>query len=215
MTCVDDARLAANLGVDHVGVVIGTHGASWDEVDTPTARDLFAVLPPRVTRVALTLSTDPDVAVGLAGALRPDVVHVVDMVEASTADDLRALRAALGDVRLMCTVAVRDAAGAVAHAERVAPCCDYLLLDTVHPVTGVTGASGETHDWSTSARIVDAVPTPVILAGGLGPENVRDAITTVWPWGVDSETRTSRADDRRRKDPDALARFVAEARDAR
>jgi phosphoribosylanthranilate isomerase len=49
---------------------------------------------------------------------------------------------------------------------------------------------------------------PVILAGGLGPANVLGAIDRVGPAGVDSETQTSRDDNRRRKDPAKVARFI-------
>ena len=52
------------------------------------------------------------------------------------------------------------------------------------------GALGVTHDWNISRQIVEAARTPVILAGGLGPDNVVDAILAVKPAGVDSKTRT-------------------------
>jgi phosphoribosylanthranilate isomerase len=111
----------------------------------------------------------------------------------------------------MLTVGVRDAS-ALATARRFAPVCDALLLDTAHPTTDVVGATGVTHDWDISAQIVAAVPTPVVLAGGLGPLNVVEAIERVRPAGVDSETRTSRDDDRRRKDPAKVRQFVELAR---
>jgi phosphoribosylanthranilate isomerase len=54
------------------------------------------------------------------------------------------------------------------------------------------GASGETHDWNISREIVRQVRVPVVLAGGLSPENVAQAVSVVQPWGVDSLTHTSR-----------------------
>jgi phosphoribosylanthranilate isomerase len=71
---------------------------------------------------------------------------------------------------------------------------DFLLLDSYDPGTRQFGALGRTHDWSLSRQIVDKAGIPVILAGGLGPENVAEAIATVRPAGVDSKTRTDRAD---------------------
>jgi phosphoribosylanthranilate isomerase len=47
------------------------------------------------------------------------------------------------------------------------------------------GGTGRTHDWSLSADIVAASPVPVLLAGGLRPENVAEAVAAVRPWGVD------------------------------
>jgi phosphoribosylanthranilate isomerase len=55
---------------------------------------------------------------------------------------------------------------------------------------------------------VQAVEVPVILAGGLGPANVLAAIDRVRPAGVDSETQTSRSDNRRQKDPEMVAKFI-------
>ncbi|MGE5445853.1 MAG: phosphoribosylanthranilate isomerase, partial [Ignavibacteriales bacterium] len=55
---------------------------------------------------------------------------------------------------------------------------DYLLLDSHDPRDKQIGALGKIHDWSTSKRIVTSVKTPVILAGGLGPDNVLEAIQT-------------------------------------
>lgn len=65
-----------------------------------------------------------------------------------------------------------------------------------------------------SIRIVTSAQRPVILAGGLGPDNVADAIAQVRPAGVDSETRTSSDSDRRRKDLAKVERFIDLARAA-
>jgi phosphoribosylanthranilate isomerase len=91
---------------------------------------------------------------------------------------------------------------------------DYLLLDSAHPQSGQVGATGLVHDWALSRRIAESSAVPVVLAGGLGPANVREAIEAVRPFGVDSETRTSRDDDRRRKDPEKVRVFIEQARSA-
>jgi phosphoribosylanthranilate isomerase len=72
------------------------------------------------------------------------------------------------------------------------------------------------HDWEVSAAIVAAVDVPVILAGGLSPENVEDAIAAVTPWGVDPLTFTNQPTDDGgfRKDFNRVGQFVAAARNA-
>ena len=65
------------------------------------------------------------------------------------------------------------------------------------------------HGWRLSRDLVSRVSTPVFPAGGLGPDNVVDAIARVEPAGVDSETHTSRTDDRRRKDLDRGRAFIS------
>lgn len=104
---------------------------------------------------------------------------------------------------------------------------DFLLIDTLRgcpeavadqPVNGFVGITGEICDWNLAAWIVSESPLPVILAGGIGPDNVRQAILAVQPAGVDSCTRTNALDDRGRpirfqKDLRKVKRLVEEARD--
>jgi phosphoribosylanthranilate isomerase len=210
ITTPEDARLVVDAGADHVGVVLEEGAGAWDAVDAPTARAISTELI-SVTRVGLSLATEADDILRTIDALDPHVAHVVRATERWTPDDVAVLRERIAPVALMLTVAVRDAT-AVETARRFAPVCDYLLLDTAHPTTDVVGATGVTHDWAISRDVVNAVAVPVILAGGLGPENVGDAIAAVRPAGVDSETRTSRDDDRRRKDPRKVRQFVDRVR---
>jgi phosphoribosylanthranilate isomerase len=65
---------------------------------------------------------------------------------------------------------------------------DYFITDTFDPITGAEGATGKTHDWSVSRRIVQASKKPVIMAGGLNHRNVAEAIKFVKPTGVDVHT---------------------------
>jgi phosphoribosylanthranilate isomerase len=126
-----------------------------------------------------------------------------------------ALRARLPGVLIMQAVSVTGPES-VAVARAYAEVADYLILDTQAPDIPGIGASGATHDWSVSRRIVDSVRVPVILAGGLSPENVAEAVRAVSPWGVDSLTHTNRPlpGGGFRKDLERVAAFVAAARGA-
>ena len=87
---------------------------------------------------------------------------------------------------------------------------DAFITDTYNPDTGASGATGRTHDWRISRRLVQISRRPVILAGGLNPENVRRAIIEVKPFGVDSHTGVE--DDSGRKCREKVEKFLAEAR---
>ncbi len=89
---------------------------------------------------------------------------------------------------------------------------DAFITDTWDPQTGASGATGETHDWDASRRIVETVLRPVILAGGLTPANVGRAILQVRPAGVDVHTGVEGADGM--KAPALVRAFVEEARRA-
>jgi phosphoribosylanthranilate isomerase len=211
ITNAEDAALVNALAPDHVGVVLDEGIATWDAVDEPTLRAILAELT-SVTVVALSLATERERILRTADAVASAWLHLA-RAESIAPDVLARLRAEIAPRRLMLTVPVRDAA-VLALADRLAPLADALLLDSAHPTTGLVGATGLTHDWSLSRRVVEGVGVPVILAGGLGPENVAEAIRRTRPAGVDSETRTSRDDDRRRKDPERVRLFLERARAA-
>jgi len=89
---------------------------------------------------------------------------------------------------------------------------DAFILDTFDPATGASGATGKTHNWEISKRIVGLSNKPVILAGGLTPENVFDAIIKVKPAGVDVHTGVEGPDGR--KDKILVERFLSKANKA-
>ena len=213
ITTPGDAEAVCGCRPDHVGVVLDEGLETWDQVDLTTARQILAAVHPSITTVALTLRTDVDGIRRTVEALEPSAVHLARAADAMTPDDVVRLRERIAPVQIMTTIPVRDG-GAVELARRFEPVSDWLLLDTAHPETDVVGATGLVHDWSTSADVVKAIDIPVILAGGLGPDNVDAAIGAVRPAGVDSETRTSRDDDRRRKDVAKVKSFVERARAA-
>jgi phosphoribosylanthranilate isomerase len=205
-----DIVAVQDLAIDNIGVVLDEGFGTWDGVDQQTARDIVAEIPDSMTTVALSLGTDFDRIARTVDVVQPDIVHLV-RADQMGPDAVGEVRRRLAPVKVMSTVAVRDES-AIGAAQAFAGCSDYLLLDSHDPATGVVGATGLTHDWSVSTLIPPAVDVPVILAGGLGPENVAEAIAAVNPAGVDSETRTSRLDDKRRKDLGAVRRFVEIAR---
>ena len=209
ITTPQDAAAVDRLAPDSVGVVLDEGVATWDSVDADTARAIVKCLS-HVRVAALSLSTDPDRILATVKTIGPHIVH---LARAHLMDDgtLQRIRAKVEPAQLLLTVPV-DGPGAVDVARRLSEVADSLLLDTQHPDTGVVGATGQTHDWTISADIVNSLDTTVVLAGGLGPENVRDAIAAVRPFGVDSETRTSLESDRRRKDMAKVEQFIALAR---
>lgn len=93
--------------------------------------------------------------------------------------------------------------------ERLEPLVDGFITDTFDPETGATGATGKTHDWEVSRALVALSAKPIILAGGLTAENVRVAIETVQPAGVD--VHTGLEGDLGRKRRDLVESFVREA----
>jgi phosphoribosylanthranilate isomerase len=127
--------------------------------------------------------------------------------ELLTPDDTAILKKDFRLLKLMRSIPVTDQAsvGIARSYHRIA---DFLLLDSHKAGDRQIGALGVTHDWELDRQIVDSVSIPVIIAGGLGPENVVDAIKSVRPAGVDSKTRTDKTDGSHAKDLDKVRQFV-------
>lgn len=215
---VDEALALAELGVDHVGITVSDRGLPG-EIDLATGREIVAALRGRARSVALTVDTDPVAVQVFAAALVPDILHLcgstVEFPPAAVADLGGWIRRRRLDIELMQAIPVTGPE-AVAEARRFAHHVDWLILDSVTEDVEGIGAAGVAHDWRVSRVIVEQSQVPVILAGGLGPDNVAEAVAAVGPAGVDSLTLTNRrlGDGRFEKDLELVERFVAAAREA-
>lgn len=214
----EEAAALAELGVDHVGVTISDRGLPG-EIDLDTGRAIAERISGRARMVALTVDTDPIDIEGFAAAVRPDILHLCGDTDVLGPAMVARLRARLErrrlSIDLMQAIAVTGPV-AVGEARRFAHHVDWLILDSVTDDVEGIGASGRVHDWNLSRAIREAVAIPVMLAGGLGPDNVAEAIAAVGPAGVDSLTATNRSvpGGGFAKDLDAVARFVRAARRA-
>ncbi|ETA74328.1 phosphoribosylanthranilate isomerase [Ligilactobacillus equi] len=143
-----------------------------------------------VKMVLIMLTNDPEEMLDLAHRLQPEILHIAG--DGYTADEefAQRLKKLAPKTELMQAVLV-DNHSAVDRAKKVDPFVDYILLDSGLAADTGIGASGQTHDWSIDAEIVREVDAKVIAAGGLGPDNVAEAIREIRPYGVDSLTKTS------------------------
>ncbi|MCX8026045.1 MAG: phosphoribosylanthranilate isomerase [Thermanaerothrix sp.] len=213
-TRLSDALAAVALGVDHIGFVAGRYGVVHGELDFAEARTIVEGLPSHVISVALTMATEVDDILRMVREVRPDVVHIsTDPLDVDEMAMKTLKRRLPPETRLMKAIPVAGEES-LELARRFSPYCDFILLDT--KVTGLpgVGATGMTHDWRLSRQIVEAVNVPVILAGGLSPENVAEAIRLVRPYGVDSNTHTNYPGSPVEKDLQRIAAFVQAVRRA-
>ena len=128
-------------------------------------------------------SEDPDAIIAQHRRLRTSTLQLVDALPAGAH---ARLREALPGIRLVQVIHVVDGT-AFDEALAVAEDVDAVLLDSGNPTLEVKelGGTGRRHDWSISARIVEALDVPVYLAGGLNPSNAAEAVATVQPFGLD------------------------------
>ena len=200
------------MGVDHIGFIAGCYGLVHGELTFAEARRMVDALHGQAQRVALTMATNVDEIFQMAESVEPDIIHISTdplAVGFAAMDELR--KRLPSTAKIMKAIPVEDE-NSLDLAVSFATLSDYLLLDTkIHGLPGV-GATGKTHDWKVSRRIVEAVDIPVILAGGLAPENVSQAIRIVGPAGVDSNTATNLSGSPVEKDMESVRRFVEAVR---
>lgn len=185
-----EAEAISAIGVNHIGVLVGD-GSFPRELSVQQAVAVMKRVRAPSLLSALFLSADVALIERLAGELDPPIVHLGASSDLLTPDRVMVLRKSLQKSKFMRSVAVTGPE-AVGIAQTYDGVVDWLLLDSHRAGDVQIGAQGVTHDWSISRKIVESVRTPVILAGGLGPDNVREAIRSVRPAGVDSKTRTDR-----------------------
>ncbi|WP_135304362.1 phosphoribosylanthranilate isomerase [Haloarcula amylovorans] len=191
-----DAVVAA--GADAVGVIHGVPVETPREVDADTAATLVEGVPPLVTSVLVTMPTAVAEAVDRIDEIEPDVVQVhggLTPAEVGTLGERVAQRI---------VVAVDPES---VDLDDYAKNADALLVDSVD--ADGAGGTGETHDWERTRDVVQSLDVPVILAGGLTPENVAGAVETVRPFAVDVASGVESSGGV--KDHDAVERFVGNA----
>lgn len=208
ISTLDDALAVEQAGADAIGFTLGLPDGPHNGLDEHRARAIIRALPPLITPVLITYHTAAAAVVPLCRFLG---VSTVQLHARPDPAEVAAIRAALPGVKVILAVSVTGEA-AIDEAAALAAHADALILDSYDPATGRRGATGRTHDWSISRRIVARVPVPVILAGGLTPENVAQAIRQVRPWAVDTHTGVERPDGS--TDHERVRAFVQAARRA-
>lgn len=193
ITTHEDLDVAVEAGADAVGLIADVPTDTPREVPATRAVELARAAPPFVTTVLVTIAERPEATVDLASRVQPDVVQVHGDLSPG---DLAFLSAKIhGDV--VKAVSPDD-------APKYDTVADALLVDSLDE--SGAGGTGEIHDWDRTAELVATLESPVVLAGGLTPENVGEAIRRVRPFAVDVASGVEAEPGR--KDPEAVSAFV-------
>jgi phosphoribosylanthranilate isomerase len=195
LTREQDLAAAVAAGVDAVGAIVDVPVDTPRELSPDAAADLFETTPPFVTTVLVTMPDAVDRARQLVDRVEPDVLQIHDGVAPEGV-------VALGeDVSVLAGVTNDEP-----DIEAYAAAADGLVVDTA----GESGAggTGRAHDW-TATRDVGPLSAPIVLAGGLTPGNVAEAVSVVEPHAVDVSSGVEVSPGM--KDHDLIEEFVAAA----
>ena len=191
---MQDLHAACDAGADALGFVF--YEKSPRQVTIEAAAALVSALPPFVQSVGLFVNADPAFVESVLDAVPLDLLQFHG--DETAADCARYGRPYIKAVRVS-----RD-------TDLLKYAADFdaargLLLDAFVP--GVPGGTGERFDWN---LIPPGLPKPVILSGGLAPDNVAEAVERVHPWAVDVSSGVEAA--KGIKDAHKIAQFIAKAK---
>lgn len=202
----EEAKNLVEVGVDYVGVLVGVDGEHPGVLSPDQATEVLRGVTGQGKRVVLPFSKNLKDIVIIVNKTNPDILHLAVEPGVFSPTDVKTLKKQFPNIKVMRTIPVVDERS-IELAKQYDGIADYLLLDSQSKKDNQTGSTGVTHDWNLSKKIVESVYVPVILAGGLGTDNVAAAILKVKPFGVDSKTKTDKIGGRG-KDIEKVKEFV-------
>jgi phosphoribosylanthranilate isomerase len=179
---LDEAAMAVEAGASALGLVSAMPSGPGPISESQIA-EIAPRVPPGVATFLLTCKQDASEIIDQLHRTRCNTIQLCDEIPTR---DYGQIRRECPAVRVVQVIHVQDA-NSFDEAKAVATHVDAILLDSGRPraATKELGGTGRVHDWQISRRIRDEVKVPVYLAGGLCPDNVRDAIDRVQPFGLD------------------------------
>lgn len=205
-----EAEILLECGVDLLGfpLRLAVHKEDLSEAE---AAEIIRCLPDPSCAVLITYLDQAGEIVEFCTELGANIVQLHGPV---AVPELQKIKQLQPDLKIIKSLIIRRDSRdqLLRELEQFSPVADAFITDTFDPVTGASGATGKTHDWRISRELAEHSPKPLILAGGLNPENVYEAVMFVKPDGVDAHTGVETLDGR--KDRERILRFVVEARRA-
>jgi phosphoribosylanthranilate isomerase (EC 5.3.1.24) len=210
MKSAEDIELAVSFGADAVGFITEVPVNTPRKLNAQTAAELVKTIPFFVDSVIVIMPASGQDALDLIGKVNPDVVQLHNELSAEEIEIIR--DGTHQKIIRTFTIPVESRELPSDLMKQVDALLDNDLIDGIlldSGKAGATGGTGMVHDWSISRQVVENTKAPVILAGGLKPDNVRDAVKEVRPFAVDT---ASGVESNGKKDPAKVCRFIEEAR---
>ncbi|WP_292389878.1 phosphoribosylanthranilate isomerase [Methanosarcina sp. UBA5] len=212
----EEIELAAFYGADAVGFITEVPVESPRKLDSDTAANLVSRVPETLSSVLVIMPENADTAVKLVEKIKPDILQIHSRLPLL---ELEIIKEKTG-IPIIKTLSVpaqgetsgENTASVSSLLEEVsllgeADIVDSILLDTARPEK--PGGTGCVHNWNLSRQILEETQLPLILAGGLKPENVREAIRAVSPYAVDTASGVETCG---KKDAVKIKSFIEEVR---
>ncbi len=207
---LDEAEMLISKGVEYIGFPLRLT-VNAEDTSEKDAKTIIAEIKGKSNPVLITYLSQADEIAEFCNYLDVDIVQLHGDVGKKELEKLNKIKPELQIIKSL-VIKENNFPSLVETVNELSPFVTAFITDTFDPETGAEGATGKTHDWEISERLVQLSPKPVILAGGLNPDNVFDAIVHVKPAGVDSHTGVENSDGN--KSAGKTERFAAEAKRA-
>ena len=197
ISSLQEAKTAIQYGASALGLV-GHMPSGPGVITDDLIYDIARSVPPPIGTFLLTSETSAE---GIIAHHQKVLTNTIQIVDALQDGSYQQIKNTLQGLKLVQVIHVLDDSS-VEEAIEISEQVDALLLDSGNPnlQIKVLGGTGKTHNWLLSRKIVDQSKVPVFLAGGLNPDNVKQALDTVQPFGLDlcSSVRTDKKLDARK-----------------
>ena len=179
---IEEAKTAIECGADAIGLV-GKMPSGPGPIPDGLIKQIAQSVPPLVSTFLLTSETSVNEIIKHYNRTRTTTIQIVDLLSEGT---YAKIKEALPSVKIVQVIHVLDSKS-VELAIKISKEVDGLLLDSGNPNLKVKelGGTGRVHNWNLSKQIRENSKCPIMLAGGLKPENVQQAINEVHPFAVD------------------------------
>jgi len=179
---IEEARTAIEFGASAVGFV-GKMPSGPGPIPDELIKQIAMTVPPPVATFLLTSETSVEEIIKHHQRTNTNTIQIVDSLSSGTYFQLKTALPSVKIVQVIHIINEKSVDLALSISEHV----DALLLDSGNPDLKIKelGGTGRVHDWKLSRKIRDNSRCPVFLAGGLKPENIRQAIEEVHPFAVD------------------------------
>lgn len=212
MKSVEEALAVIEAGADYIGMAPPQYLAGGKTAPGEISEEMcLAILDATkglAKRVLIASNDDEDYTCEIVRKYRPDMIQITGK-SLTVHGKLRERIKKISPDTLIVQAVCMDGEQAVERAQEYAEYADMLILDSIASKGSFIGAAGVTHNWDWDREIIERVEIPVIVAGGLGADNVAEAIEKTHPFGVDSLTRTnsSSPEKKGRKDMELVREF--------
>jgi len=180
---LQDALFAHHAGADALGFVIDVPVNTPRKVTSQAAQAIISKLPPYAHTVGVVMPSDVQSILRIIEKTEVDALQIHGNATAAMIRELKA-KIHIKTIRAFSIAADANVTATVNEIEKyIESGIGAILLDTKDEANA--GGTGQTHDWNKSREIKDSINCPLILAGGLTPKNVADAIRVVEPYAVD------------------------------